>query len=187
MPLGRVLLLGTELAWSVRTVVLLGLHRADGADFGIIPPKVSLRVEERVDMKARSRRPSSQLTKSQDQLLLQLVGEGILGPEEGNPTLGDCRVSVDVLRAMPCWQRCVFRGDDILVMARSRRRSSALGALSQSTRFALGNSRPMTGVTSKDSWASRAPESMSGLRRGGTMSAMGEDSIAEGAILVSVS
>ena len=49
-----------------------------------------------------------------------------------------------------------------LVMAKSRINSSALGALSHSTRLALGNSRPMMGVTSKCSYWSRIPESLRG-------------------------
>lgn len=89
MPLGGVLLLGTEFARAVGAVVLLGLDRADRADLGIIAPKVSLRVEQRMDVKTGSRRPSSQLTKPQYQLLLQLVGEPILGPEEDYTTLRD--------------------------------------------------------------------------------------------------
>lgn len=52
---------------------------------------------------------------------------------------------------------------DVLVMARSRMSSSALGALSQSTRLAVGNSLPMMGVTSKDSYESRDPDNCSGV------------------------
>ncbi len=51
---------------------------------------------------------------------------------------------------------------DLLVMARSRISSSELGARSHSARSASTNSRPMVGVTSNDSYLSRAPESLRG-------------------------
>lgn len=51
-------------------------------------------------------------------------------------------------------------------MARSRINASEFGAHKRSFRFALGNSRPITGVTSKDSKASRAPLSFRGTRPG---------------------
>lgn len=46
--------------------------------------------------------------------------------------------------------------------ARSRSKASELGLCSHSFRLALGNSRPMTGVTSKDSKDSREPLSFKG-------------------------
>lgn len=47
--------------------------------------------------------------------------------------------------------------------ARSRSKSSEWGARRKSFRFAFGNSRPMTGVTSNDSNASSAPLSLMGV------------------------
>lgn len=49
-----------------------------------------------------------------------------------------------------------------LVMARSRSNLSELGACSHSFKLAVGNSRPMTVVTSKDSKESREPLSFKG-------------------------
>jgi hypothetical protein len=51
-------------------------------------------------------------------------------------------------------------------MARSRSNASEFGAHKKSFRFALGYSRPMTGVTSNDSKAFRAPLSFKGTRSG---------------------
>lgn len=48
------------------------------------------------------------------------------------------------------------------MIARSLRSSSEFGALSHSTKLAVGNSRPMTGVESNDSYPSRAPDSLKG-------------------------
>ena len=59
---------------------------------------------------------------------------------------------------LPRNQVCFY----LLVIARSRIKSSELGASSHSTRFALGNSRPMTGVTSKNSYSLSAPEALYG-------------------------
>ena len=47
-------------------------------------------------------------------------------------------------------------------MARSRSNSSELGACSHSFKLASGNSRPMTGVTSKEWKGSREPLSVKG-------------------------
>jgi hypothetical protein len=47
-------------------------------------------------------------------------------------------------------------------MAKSRIRSSEFGARSQSFRFTSLNSRPMTGVTSKEAYWSRTLESLRG-------------------------
>lgn len=71
----------------------------------------------------------------------------------------------------------------VLVMARSRISSSELGALSQSTRSAVGYSRPSAGVTSKYSWLSRTPESFRGSRRWGLDTLGISVSIAPGAIV----
>ena len=53
---------------------------------------------------------------------------------------------------------------NLLIRARSRSRSSELGARRKSFKLALGNSRPITGVTSNDSKASRVPLYLIGSR-----------------------
>jgi len=67
-------------------------------------------------------------------------------------------------------------------MARSRISSSELGASSHSVRLAVGNSRPMMGVTSNDSYESRAPESLRGSRESPLVTTGASTSIAEGAM-----
>lgn len=60
---------------------------------------------------------------------------------------------INVSSLFPCFPSSVC----LLVMARSLISSSELGALNQSTRFAVGNSRPMTGVVSNHSYWSKTP------------------------------
>lgn len=69
-------------------------------------------------------------------------------------------------------------------MARSRSSSSEFGAHKKSFRLALGNSRPMTGVTSNDSKASRAPLSFKGARPGPAAAGTMVSVVKEGAIMV---
>lgn len=53
--------------------------------------------------------------------------------------------------------------ENILVRARSARSLSALGEFIQSTRLACGNSLPITGVRSNDSYWSREPFEINGF------------------------
>lgn len=69
-------------------------------------------------------------------------------------------------------------------MARSRRSSSEFGEHKKSFRFALGNSRPMTGVTSKDSKASKAPLSFKGACPGPGETGTAVSEAKEGAMIV---
>lgn len=153
VPLSAALLLRTKRLRHRLGVELLVLNGADGADFEIVATQLPLRVENRVDVEARGRRPSGELSEPQNQLLLELVGQVVLGTEENDTALGYYWLSVGV---MSTEDREMFRG--LLVMAKSLMSSSALGALSHSTSLAVGNSRPMTGVTSKDSYASSTPD-----------------------------
>lgn len=88
MPLGTALLLGAQCVrrWFLG-VELLVLDRADGADLGVTPPQLALGVENGVDVKPRRSRPPRQFTKTQDKLLLEIVGQAILGAEENDATL----------------------------------------------------------------------------------------------------
>jgi len=56
----------------------------------------------------------------------------------------------------------LYKENCILVIAKSRRSSSELGALSHPARFTPTNSRPIVGVVSKLSKWSRAPDSLRG-------------------------
>jgi hypothetical protein len=75
------------------------------------------------------------------QLLLQGIGEIVLFPEEDDSTFGNYTTLSQ--------ESSVDQDTDILVMARSRISSSALGAFRRSsTILTFRNSRPMTGVVS---------------------------------------
>ena len=90
MPLGRALLLGAETVLDVLPVELAGLDRRDGADLGVAASKLTLAVKNGVNVQARCGRALARdLTKSQDQLLLEVVGEVILGTEENDTPLRD--------------------------------------------------------------------------------------------------
>lgn len=71
-------------------------------------------------------------------------------------------------------------------MARSRNKSSAFGELIQSVSCAVGNSVPITGVTSICSNWSNEPDALSGLRCSLDGRDVGSTSIADGAILMNV-
>lgn len=87
VPASSLLLLGAKFIGLSLLVELVELKGADGANLGVIATKFSLIVQERVDMQARCGRPSSQLSKSEDKFLLEVVGEVVLGTEEDNTTL----------------------------------------------------------------------------------------------------
>lgn len=87
MPAGGLLLLGAELSRTILLVELVKLNRADGANLGITAAKLSFVVQNRVNVQARCSRTSGQPAKTKNQLLLELVGEVILGAEEDDTTL----------------------------------------------------------------------------------------------------
>lgn len=70
-------------------VKLVVLHGADGADLGILPAQVPLRVEDRVDVQARRGGTAREPAEAQDEFLLELVGQAVLGAEEDDASLGD--------------------------------------------------------------------------------------------------
>lgn len=171
VPLGAALLLGAEVFGGVLLVKVFELDGADGADLGVLAAELALRVEDRVDVEAGGGGPARELAEPQDQLLLEIVGQLVLGPEKDDASLGDWRrrrkVSFCVSYFPPFFSSGLFflvmNGVlDSLVMAKSRRSSSELGASSHSTSFAVGNSRPMTGVTSKDSYELSTPVCLKG-------------------------
>lgn len=156
MPLGAVLLLGAELIRCLPFVQLAMLDRADGGDFIVVATQFSGVIEDRVDVKPGGLRAPCQLSEAQDQFLLEVIGESVLSAEEDHATLRDYRFVVNDL------ENSLMDKCDLLVIARSLRSSSEFSASSQSTRLAFGNSRPMTGVTSKESNGFRAPDNLSG-------------------------
>jgi hypothetical protein len=89
VPLRTNLLLTAELVILRLQVEVLALLRADGTDLRIVSAKLSLRVEDRVDVQTRGGRAASELAEAEDKLLLQIVGEVILGPEEDDSALRD--------------------------------------------------------------------------------------------------
>lgn len=91
MPLSRLLFLGAQLFGFSPLVELVMLDGADGADLGIAATELTLRVEDGVDMQARRLRPASEFAESENQFLLQIIGEIVLRTEEDNTSLGDYR------------------------------------------------------------------------------------------------
>jgi len=82
--------------FEVGLVVLLLLNGADGTDFEVVAAEdFTLGVQKGVDMKTIGLWSTGELTESEDELLLQLVGEIILSAEEDDSSLGDCVVLVD--------------------------------------------------------------------------------------------
>lgn len=92
VPPGSPLLLGTQLVLLRLAVELLVLDRADRADLGVVAAAFALRVQQRVDVQSRGGGTTSQLSEADDELLLQFVGEVVLGAEEDDAALGDCRM-----------------------------------------------------------------------------------------------
>jgi hypothetical protein len=70
-------------------VNLLGLLRRDDADLVVIPPVLTTRIGDGVDMKTRGLGLAGQLAEPVDQHLLQVVGEVVLSAEEDNAALRD--------------------------------------------------------------------------------------------------
>lgn len=170
VPLRVVLLLEADALLALgQAVQVLELGRGDGADLGVVAAQLAGVVQQGVDVERRRLGTPGQLAEAQDELLLEVVGEVVLGTEEDDAALRDCaavgkkeffNVSDWVFFSFLFLRACYSEGAwklCLLVIARSLSSSSELGALSHSTRLALGNSRPMTGVESKDSYASRTP------------------------------
>jgi hypothetical protein len=149
VPRRRRLLLRVDAFLARRLVECLVLHRADGADLRVAAAELALRVEQRVDVQARGRGLAGQRAEALDELLLQVVGQAVLRAEEDDAALGDWEGLVRL------WCR---RAWGVLLMARSLRSWSELGALIRSTSFAVWNSVPMTGVISTESRLSSEPE-----------------------------
>ena len=94
MPLGSALLLGAETVVGVLPVELAVLHRRDGADLRIAASKLSLVVQDGVNVQARCGRALARdLAQSQNQFLLEVVGEVILCTEENYTSLRNFRSS----------------------------------------------------------------------------------------------
>lgn len=110
-----------------------------------------------MDVQCRCRRLARQFAQTMDKLLLELVGEVVLGTEEHDTALADFDNGwCWVFKATGRWVG--ERRENLLVIARSRRRVSASGAFRRSsTMLAVGNSRPITGVTSSESNLSKEP------------------------------
>lgn len=87
VPASSLLLLGAELVGLGLLVVLVELKRADGANLRIVSTELSLIVQKRVNVQARCGGPSSQFSKSENKLLLQVIGEVVLGSEKDDTTL----------------------------------------------------------------------------------------------------
>jgi hypothetical protein len=87
VPLCAALLLGAEVLGGHLGVELFVLDGADGADLRIVATQLAFRVENGMDVQPRRRRPAGKLTKPKNQLLLQLVGQVILSPEEDDAAL----------------------------------------------------------------------------------------------------
>jgi len=70
-------------------VQLLGLLGRDDADLVVLAAVLPRRVADGVDVQARGRRLARELAEALDELLLQLVGDAVLGAEEDDAALGD--------------------------------------------------------------------------------------------------
>lgn len=109
-----------------------------------------------MNMQSRGSWLAAQLAEAVIELFLKVVREIRLSAEEDDATLGNYTSleSMYELRKGPT---------AVLVMARSRSRSSALSALNRSsTILTLMNSRPITGVVSSYENPSRAPDNFRG-------------------------
>jgi hypothetical protein len=89
VPLRRVLALGAQLVLGGLGVELLVLDGADGADLRVLAAELALRVEDGVDVEGVCGGAACELAETADELLLQLVGEVVLGAEEDDAALRD--------------------------------------------------------------------------------------------------
>lgn len=71
-------------------VDLLGLDGRDDADLVVLAAELAAGIADGVDVQARGRRLARQLAEAVDELLLQVVGQVVLGAEEDDAALGDC-------------------------------------------------------------------------------------------------
>lgn len=71
-------------------VELLGLLRRDDAYLVVSGAVLALGIADGVDVQPRSRGLARQLAESVNKLLLQVIGQVVLGAEEDNSALGDC-------------------------------------------------------------------------------------------------
>ena len=78
-----------QLTCDGTAVILLILDRADGADFGVAPSELTVRVQQGVDMQTRGCWPPSELAEPQYELFLKVIGKVVLGAKENNTSLGD--------------------------------------------------------------------------------------------------
>lgn len=101
MPLAAVLLLGAELTLCLPFLQLAVLDRADGGDFLVVATELPRVVEDRVDVKPRGLRTPCQLSEPQDELLLEIVGESVLGTEEHHSALRDYYSTCQRLQTLP--------------------------------------------------------------------------------------
>lgn len=156
MPLPTRLLLLTQGIQFRRLVYLFKLLTRNRGDLGITATQLAFGVENRMDMQSRCLWFSGQLSKPLYEGFLEIAGKVVLCPEEHDTTLGDCPM-LD-LEGQLCGTA------PLLLIAKSLIKSSALGELIHSTRFAVGYSVPITGVTSIDSKPSRLPKDFNGSR-----------------------
>lgn len=68
----------------------LPLDRTDGADLSVDNSKLSCVVEDGMDVESGVRGLSTELAQAMNKLFLELVGQVVLGAEEGYATLRDC-------------------------------------------------------------------------------------------------
>jgi hypothetical protein len=154
VPLCACLLL---LAQSIQFWLLVDLFELlarDGRDLRITSSEFTFRVQDWVDVKSRGLGLAGKLSKSVNQCLLDVVGQIVLCSEEHDATFRDC----STVSFLPHGIRDFY----LLLIAKSLVKSSAFGELIHSTRFAVGYSVPITGVTSTDSNPSRVPDDFNG-------------------------
>jgi hypothetical protein len=141
MPSVRRIFIGINILYNPQFLVVFGRNDADlvvcidlpafvdtSTPFGII---------HRVNMKSTGRRLSGQFAQFLTEDLLKFQCETSLITEEDNPALRNYT---------PCYLRS--RVGEVLVIAKSRRRVSALREVIKSTSCTSGNSRPIAGVES---------------------------------------
>ncbi len=93
VPLGLVALavLGAEeVVLEAVRVDLLGLDGRDDADLVVLAAELAAGVADGVDVQARGGGLARELAEAVDELLLQVVGQVVLGAEEDDAALGDC-------------------------------------------------------------------------------------------------
>lgn len=114
MPLGVVLLLEVNALAAVVVLVeeLAELLGGDGADLGVVAAQVTVVVEEGVNVQGRCAGAARQLAQAQDELLLEVVGEVVLGAEEDDAALRDWRGGGGNKRVSCWWAKTVLYQQD---------------------------------------------------------------------------